>query len=142
MKIYFATIDHKHGTNSYAEISESKLKEQIAEYCEEWWGEYDFSQEMPEDYDERIDLYFDVEMNGRETLEYFESALQLEGTPFKQLTEEEARDKTEMIYVEMESGLHLGVDFTYMDQVEEFKLVLPTGEIFDSSQMKDSETLK
>jgi len=136
MKIYFATIEHKYGTNSYADISESKLKEQIAEFCEEWWGEWDFSQEMPEDIDERIDVYFDVEMNGRETLEYHDTALELKGTPYKQLTEEEARDKTEMIYIEMESGFHIAIYHTYMDQVEEFKLILPTGEVLDTETLK------
>jgi len=55
---------------------------------------------------------------------------------FTQYTEEEARDKMELVYIEMESGFHIAIDFTYIDQVEEFKLILPTGEVLDTKKIK------
>jgi len=139
MKIYTATIDHKFGTNTHVSLTEEGIRKDVAEYCREWWTDFDglADVDIPEDDQETIDLYFNEENAGvYESLTYGETALDLPGTPFKQLTEEEARDKTEMIYVEMESGFHIAVDHTYMDQVEEFKLLLPTGEVLDSETLK------
>ena len=138
MKLYTATIEHKHGTNTYASLTEEGIRKEVADYCREWWTDFEnLPEEAPKDDQEVIDLYFDGENAGCwESLTYGETALDLTPTPFKQLTEEEAREKTEMIYIEMQSGFHIALDHTYMDQVEEFKILLPTGEVVDTQLLK------
>ena len=136
MKIYTAVIDHKHGTNTYASVTEEGIRKEVADYCREWWTDFT-DVKIPKDDQQVIDIYFDGENAGvYESLTYGESDLELTPSPFTQLTEEQAREKTEMIYVEMESGFHLALDHTYMDQVEEFKILLPTGEILDTKELK------
>lgn len=57
-------------------------------------------------------------------------------TAFKQYSKEEADEKMELVYIEMPSGFHIAVDFTFIDQVEDFKLKLPTGEELDTNEIQ------
>ena len=57
-------------------------------------------------------------------------------TKFKILTTIEVVDKTELIHIEMKSGFHISIDHTYIDQVGDFKLLLPTGEVLDTSEIQ------
>ena len=59
MKIYIATIEHKHGTNTYAARSESGLFEAIDEYVREWWDDEMADEIMPNNLQDRIDAYFE-----------------------------------------------------------------------------------
>jgi hypothetical protein len=53
----------------------------------------------------------------------------------KELTKKEADNKMELIYIEMPSGFHIAIDSTYVDQVDDFKIKLPTGEILDTKKL-------
>ena len=55
----------------------------------------------------------------------------------KELTKKEAEDKMNLIYIEMSSGFHVGIDATYLDQVGDFKITLPTGEILDTKKIEE-----
>ncbi len=55
----------------------------------------------------------------------------------KILRREEVLEKMELEFIEMDSGFHIAIDVTYIDQVGEFKLILPTGEILDTSKMPE-----
>ena len=59
---------------------------------------------------------------------------------FKVMTKEEANEKCELVYIETESGFHIALDLTYMEQVEEFKITLPTGEVIDTRDILNAET--
>lgn len=52
------------------------------------------------------------------------------------LTQEEVNEKIELIYIETNSGFHIGLDFSYIDQVGDFKITLPTGEEIDTKKLK------
>ncbi|HZK70621.1 MAG TPA: hypothetical protein VFD03_03745 [Clostridia bacterium] len=52
-----------------------------------------------------------------------------------QLNKKQAEEKMELVYIEMPSGFHIGIDFSYIDQVGDFKLTLPTGEILDTADI-------
>lgn len=58
----------------------------------------------------------------------------------KELTQAEAQDKMELVYIEMPSGFHIAIDSTYLDQVEDFKIVLPTGEVLDTNKLEEEPT--
>ena len=53
----------------------------------------------------------------------------------KVLTKEEAKDTMELIYIEMPSGFHIAIDATYIDQVKDFTLTLPTGEKLNTRKL-------
>lgn len=36
--VWVGAIDHKHGTNLYAAITEDGLYAQLADFCREWWA--------------------------------------------------------------------------------------------------------
>jgi hypothetical protein len=139
MKLHTAIIEHKHGTNTYASLTEEGIRKEVADYCREWWSDFDglADVKVSEDDQEVIDLYFDGENAGTyESLTYGETDLELPGSPFKVLSKKEADEKMELEYIETESGFHIGLDATYMDQVEDFKIVLPTGEVIDTNDIK------
>lgn len=52
-------------------------------------------------------------------------------------TKEEADEKMELVYIETESGFHIGLDFTYIDQVGDFRITLPTGEVINTKNLKE-----
>ncbi|HET6525043.1 hypothetical protein [Sphingopyxis sp.] len=39
--IHIGSIDHKHGTNHYAALTQEALMAEVAEYCRIWWSEID-----------------------------------------------------------------------------------------------------
>lgn len=39
VEVFFAIVDHKHGTNTYCAASEDECLAEIAEYCREYWSE-------------------------------------------------------------------------------------------------------
>ena len=51
------------------------------------------------------------------------------------LTKDEANEVMDLIYIETESGFHIGIDASYIDQVKDFKLKLPTGEIINTKEI-------
>lgn len=53
-----------------------------------------------------------------------------------EFTKAQADEKMDLIYVETPSGFHIGLDFTYIDQVGDFKITLPTGEVIDTATIK------
>ncbi len=50
------------------------------------------------------------------------------GLKIIEYTEEEAKAKMELIYLETESGFHIALDASYIDQIGDFEITLPTGE--------------
>jgi hypothetical protein len=54
----------------------------------------------------------------------------------KVLTNEESKDKTELIYIESPLGFHIALDLTYIDQVGDFIITLPTGEVINTKDLK------
>lgn len=60
----------------------------------------------------------------------------------KELSKREAKDVMELIYIESDSGFHIGLDLTYLDQVGDFKIILPTGEEIDTSKLKNNERIE
>lgn len=57
---------------------------------------------------------------------------------FKHISEQEAIERTQLEYYESPLGFHFAIDHTFTEQVGEFKLLLPTGEEFDSSRYDES----
>jgi len=53
----------------------------------------------------------------------------------KELSNIEVEEKCDLIFIEMESGFHLAVDASYLEQVGDFKMKLPTGETLDTSKL-------
>lgn len=49
----------------------------------------------------------------------------LEKSRIKTFTEEEARERMELNFVECQCGFHFGLDNTFVDQVEDFKIICP-----------------
>ena len=66
MDIWFAHISHRHGDNYYADLTETKLRAQVADYADEYWSEVatlnddDKALPCPVDHEERIEAYFDL----------------------------------------------------------------------------------
>lgn len=54
----------------------------------------------------------------------------------KELSKEEMDAKGELVYIESEKGFHIGLDFSYIDQVGDFQITLPTGEIIDTKNFR------
>lgn len=52
-------------------------------------------------------------------------------------TKKEADEKMELVYIETESGFHIGLDFTYIDQLGDFTITLPTGEVINTKDLKE-----
>jgi len=52
-----------------------------------------------------------------------------------ELPQNEALKRMELIFIEMPSGFHIAIDATYLDQVGDFTLTLPTGEILDTKDL-------
>jgi hypothetical protein len=46
----------------------------------------------------------------------------------KELSKQEADTTMELIYIQTPSGFHIGIDATYVDQVGDFEIILPTFE--------------
>ena len=58
--IHIGSIDHKHGTNHYAALTQEALMAEVAEYCREWWSDIDDGRDPATLDDETIaDIYFD-----------------------------------------------------------------------------------
>lgn len=61
--IYMCAIDHKHGTNMYAEASPEALEARIYQYVCEWWDDWAQDEDpKPESFNEKEDAiahYFD-----------------------------------------------------------------------------------
>jgi len=57
-------------------------------------------------------------------------------TKIKVMNVEQAREKMELVYIETESGFHIALDFSYIDQVGDFKIKLPTGETIDTRDIE------
>lgn len=66
--IHVATIDYRHGTNSYVAFSQADLDRQIASYCSEYLEEAGISEAMAAEMSDRElrESYF--EQHGTETL--------------------------------------------------------------------------
>ena len=47
---------------------------------------------------------------------------------YYQLSEKEAKERCEMVFLETKQGFHIGLDASYLDQVGDFSLELPTEE--------------
>lgn len=58
--VYVLTIDHKHGTNTYAHRTAEGAHQSLMDYIAEWWGDCGFDGPVPEDDAEAIALYFDA----------------------------------------------------------------------------------
>ena len=56
---------------------------------------------------------------------------------FTELSKQEADENMELVYIETEMGFHIGLDFTYIDQMGDFKITLPTGEIIDTKDLRE-----
>jgi hypothetical protein len=52
-----------------------------------------------------------------------------------ELSKQEADDKMELVYLETPSGMHIGLDATYIDQVGDFEIILPTGEKINTKNL-------
>jgi hypothetical protein len=61
MKIFVATVSHRHGINAYAAKTRAGIQKQLADYCREWWDEagLDPVAEGTADSD-IIDAYFEI----------------------------------------------------------------------------------
>lgn len=57
--IHIGSIDHKHGTNHYAALTQEALMAEVAEYCREWWSDIDDGRDPATLDDDTIaDIYF------------------------------------------------------------------------------------
>ena len=135
--IQIATVDHNHGTNAYIGDTIEEVNKQVAEFCSEWWED-----EIPEDieYPEGnnkliIELYFNY---SGESITYTKTEYgnDSKSNKFKQYSKEEADDKMELVYLETDGGFHIGLDVTYIDQVGDFTIELPTGEMIETKNIK------
>ena len=57
----------------------------------------------------------------------------------KEYSQQDALEKMELIYLETDSGFHIALDATYIDQVGDFEIKLPTGEIINTAELKESQ---
>ena len=58
--IHIGSIDHKHGTNHYAALTQKALMAEVAEYCREWWSDIEDGRDPATLDDQTIaDIYFD-----------------------------------------------------------------------------------
>lgn len=135
--IQIATVEHKFGTNTYVGDTIEEVNKQVAEYCTDWWGnEIPKDVNYPEGNDKQIiEIYFE---HSSESISYSETEYgkDSKGNGFKQYTKEEADDKMELVYLETDGGFHIGLDVTYIDQVGDFKIELPTGEVINTKDIK------
>ena len=63
-KISIAHISHKYGDNFYAGKNREAVTKQVVNYCHEWWEDHVDDSTPPEDDQEVIDIYFNVENAG------------------------------------------------------------------------------
>jgi hypothetical protein len=72
LKVFTASVDHKHGVNTYMARSEDGTYEELHEYVQEGWEEIEsdvaFANEVdgfpiPEDHKEAVELYFEHHPN-------------------------------------------------------------------------------
>ncbi len=57
--IHTASIEHRHGSNTYAALSERELNKEIDAYVQEWWRDEMHGHAMPRSMKKRIERYFD-----------------------------------------------------------------------------------
>ena len=57
--IWVGEITNEHGTNLYAGTSEEAVRRQFADYCIAWWDDNMEGEEMPDNDDDLITMYFD-----------------------------------------------------------------------------------
>ena len=57
--IQVAVTHHRHGEDVYLDWTKRGLDKQVADYCREWWGEWDFDEKMPRSNKAVIEAYFD-----------------------------------------------------------------------------------
>lgn len=67
LEVHSATIDHKHGQNSYVTLTEHQLDQKIAEYCRENWSYTELKDAAPNGDTDAVELYFEA-MDGEEYL--------------------------------------------------------------------------
>lgn len=66
VKVYVATISHKHGSNFYVDFTSRGIEEQVSDFCREYWNEVrDHDDSLPENTggmsdSEIISTYFDI----------------------------------------------------------------------------------
>ena len=134
-----AIIEHKHGTNTYVDDTFKGAEKQVADFCREWWSNEMGDVIIPENNDDIIEQYFsdnDYESCIFSETVYYENEFN-QGDSFKELTKEEASEKMELVYIETEkSGFHIGLDFSYIDQIGDFLITLPTGEVINTKNLK------
>lgn len=63
MKIWIASVSHRHGGNVYAATTRALLEREVARYCREWWKEIgDDPAPSPDMTDDQIiSTYFDAQ---------------------------------------------------------------------------------
>ena len=57
-------------------------------------------------------------------------------TIMKVLTNQQVTDKCELVYIETASGFHIALDVTFIEQVGDFEIILPTGEIISTKDLE------
>lgn len=60
MKLFSAVIEHKHGSNFYIDLTHAGLRNQVADFCRDWWATEVRDAVIPESDDEVIERYFDA----------------------------------------------------------------------------------
>lgn len=54
---------------------------------------------------------------------------------FIEIPEKEALKKMELVYIETLTGFHIALDVTYLEQIGDFEIKLPTGEIINTKYL-------
>jgi len=64
IKVFVASISHRHGTDTVFARTKRALEKKVAGYCREWWDEWDnltMLGKPPKNDAECIDAYFDID---------------------------------------------------------------------------------
>jgi len=58
--VFVACVSHRHGMDHWVAASKQVLAEQLYEYVQNWWSDWDKLPELPADPHEAVQLYFEA----------------------------------------------------------------------------------
>ncbi len=126
--------DKKEIESEVQEILEEKALERIKEMWEQDFtsGELCENLRMTE-----LEPEMGIDYSGHWSLTTENPPEKSEPCSLTEISEEQAKDKMDLVYLETPLGFHIGLDSTYIEQVGDFELNLPTGEILDTKKLPE-----
>lgn len=135
------TIDFNWWTDDKKDIDpevQEILEQKALEHIKEMWGQGFTQGELNENIRMTVaEPKFGIDYRGHWSLTTENPPVEPVPCTIVELTPDEAKNKMDLVYLEAESGFHIGLDASYLEQMGDFKIKLPTGEIIDTKNLPE-----